>query len=122
VDGYGGQRHHQMAHQHRFVVAEHWKEGPDEGNWSDYDKTYGCEPDGSLFTPREGYVGPGASTGLSFWKAPFRQHFDGRIPAFTKEQLRQHSRVAREFLDQMAAHGWDRRRFFEKGLVIQPAV
>jgi hypothetical protein len=105
-------RYHQMAHQHRFVVAERGGQGPDGRNWDNYDKTYGRELDGSLFTSREGYVGPGANTGLPFWKAPFRQEFDGRVPPFTGEQLSRYTDVAREFLDHVAAKGWKTRRVF----------
>ena len=110
-----------MAHQHRFVVAERWSEGPDNRNWDDYDKTYGRELDGSLFTAGEGYVGPGANTGLPFWRAPFRQQFDGRVPVFTDEQLRTYRESARAFWEHMSAKGWSGRRFFAY-IVDEPGV
>jgi hypothetical protein len=105
-------RYHQMAHQHRFVVTDTWGQGPNGANWSDYDKTYGRELDGSLFTAREGYVGPGENTGLPFWEAPIRHQFNGYVPTFTEEQLRQYTQTAREFWEHVSAHGWDGRRFF----------
>jgi len=105
-------RYHQMAHQHRFVVTERRGQGPDERNWDEYDKTYGSELDGSLFTTGAGYFGPGANTSVPFWKAPFRQEFDGRAPTFTEEQLHKYSEVARAFLDHVAAKGWKAPRIF----------
>jgi len=105
-------RYHQLAHQHRFVVAERWGQGPDYRNWDDYDKTYGRELDGSLFSSAEGYAGPGEKVGLPFWKAPFHQQFDGRVPNFTEEQLLQYRQVAQAFRDHVAARGWSGRRFF----------
>jgi hypothetical protein len=120
-------RYHQMAHQHRFVVAERAGQGPDDGNWNDYDKTYGRELDGSLFTSKEGYAGPGENTGLPFWKAPFPQKYDSRVPSFTEEQLRQYGHAAQVFWDHMSSRGWDGRRFFayiidEPGVVDAPAA
>jgi hypothetical protein len=105
-------RYHQMAHQHRFVVMERRDRGPDERNWQDYDKTYGTILDGSLFTPQHGYFGPGENTGVTFWRAPFRQEFDGRVPDFTAEQLRSYTEGAKEFWVHLVAHHWDRRRIF----------
>ena len=114
-------RYHQMAHQHRFVVAERWSEGPNDRNWGDYDKTYGRELDGSLFTAAEGYVGPGANTGLPFWRAPFRQQYDGRVPALTDEQLNNYTQAARAFQEHMSAKGWSGRRFFAY-IVDEPGI
>ena len=105
-------RYHQMAHQHRFVVGDRRGRGPDERNWADYDKTYGTILDGSLFTTAEGYVGPGAATGVTFWRAPFAQAFDGRVPAFTDEQLRTYTAGAKAYREHLAARGWDARRIF----------
>jgi hypothetical protein len=105
-------RYHQMAHQHRFVATDTWGQGPNASNWSDYDKTYGTELDGSLFTAREGYVGPGENTGLPFWEAPIRHGFNGFVPIFTEEQLRQYTQEAREYWEHVSLRGWQKRRFF----------
>lgn len=105
-------RYHQMAHQHRFVVLERVSEGPNERNWSDYDKTYGTVLDGTLFTREHGYVGPGEKTGVTFWRAPFRQAFDGDVPNFTGAQLQKYSDGAKAFWGHVAANHWDRKRFF----------
>jgi len=121
-------RYHQMAHQHRFVVSERWGQGPDYRHWDDYDKTYGHELDGSLFTSAEGYFGPGENVGLPFWNAPFHQEFDGRVPVFTAEQLLRYTNVARDFWDHLSAKGWDvlgaglpARRFFAY-IIDEPGV
>ena len=103
-------------------------QGPDNRHWDDYDKTYGHELDGSLFTSAEGYFGPGEKIGLPFWKAPFHQEFDGRVPVFTAEQLLRYSGVAREFWNHLSAKGWDvsgagvpARRFFAY-IIDEPGV
>lgn len=105
-------RYHQMAHQHRFVVMERRGIGPDERNWHDYDETYGMILDGTLFTKEQGYVGPGVSTGVNFWRAPFGQQFDGRVPNFTEEQLGKYTEDSRAFWDHLTAHHWDGKRCF----------
>lgn len=105
-------RYHQMAHQHRFVVMERWGVGPDERDWDGYDKTYGHELDGSLFTAREGYFGPGENTGVSFWKSIFRQQYDGRVPSFTEQQLEGYASLARQFWEHITSRSWGKRRFF----------
>jgi len=105
-------RYHQMAHQHRFVVIERRGQGPDERNWADYDKTYGTVLDGSLFTSAHGYLGPGESTAVGFWRAPFDEAFDGMVPDFTPEQLHAYAEGARSYWDHLAAHQWDRKRIF----------
>jgi hypothetical protein len=105
-------RYHQMAHQHRFVVMERRNEGPDERNWRDYDKTYGTILDGTLFTRQRGYAGPGEKTGVPFWRAPFEQAFDGRVPKFTPEQLRDYAEGSRAYWEHLVAHHWDRKRIF----------
>ena len=105
-------RYHQMAHQHRFVVMERRGGGPDETNWDSYDRTYGTVLDGSLFTAAQGYAGPGANTGVTFWRAPFGQAFDGRVPEFTDEQLAAYTQGAKAYWEHLKARGWDSKRVF----------
>jgi hypothetical protein len=105
-------RYHQMAHQHRFVVIERRSIGPDERNWQDYDRTYGTILDGTLFTKDQGYIGPGAKTGVNFWRAPFRQAFDGHVPEFTTDQLQSYADAAKTFWDRLTTHHWNRKRIF----------
>ena len=105
-------RYHQMAHQHRFVIMERRGRGPDERKWADYKKTYGSVLDGSAFTAAQGYVGPGAGTGPTFWRGPFGQDFDGKVPNFSESQLENYANVAKSFRDQCKTNGWDRKRLF----------
>lgn len=105
-------RYHQMAHQHRFVITEREGAGPGLARLDDYDKTYGAVLDGTLFTPAQGYVGPGAGTGVAFWRAPFAQAYDGRVPDFTPEQLKRYADDARAFWEHVVARRWNDKRFF----------
>jgi len=105
-------RYHQMAHQHRFVISEREGAGPGLSNLADYDKTYGTLLDGTLFTAAQDYVGPGANTGIAFWRAPFAQAYDGKIPDFTQEKLKKYTDNAKTFWDHCVAKKWDQKRFF----------
>ena len=101
-----------MAHQHRFVISEREGRGPGLAQLADYDKTYGTLLDGTLFSAEKGYVGPGANTGIAFWRAPFAQAYDGKIPDFTPEQLTKYTDGARTFWQHAVAKKWDSKRFF----------
>lgn len=105
-------RYHQLAHVHRMVFAERDGEGPAFGDGGDYDAFYGPVFDGSLFTKARGYTGPGSGTGVSFYRAPFRQAFDGYAPDFDAASLAAYARTAREFRSHAARRGWTRTRFF----------
>ncbi len=105
-------RYHQMAHQHRFVISEREGRGPGLANLADYDKTYGTLLDGTLFSAQRGYVGPGANTGIAFWRAPFAQAYDGKIPDFTPDQLTKYTDDAKKFWEHCIAKKWDSKRFF----------
>lgn len=105
-------RYHQLAHRHRIVVAERDGEGPAFGDGGDYDAFYGPIFDGSLFTKANGYAGPGSGTGVAFYRAPFRQAYDGHAPDFDAASLAAYARAAREFKAHAAERGWTRTRFF----------
>jgi Domain of unknown function (DUF4091) len=105
-------RYHQLAHRHRMVVAERDGEGPAFGEGGDYDAFYGSLFDGSLFTKARGYTGPGSGTGVAFFRAPFKQAYDGHAPDFDAADLAAYARTARDFRKHAAERGWTRTRFF----------
>ncbi len=109
-------RYHQMAHRHRFVIAERFNVGPnpfrEKTGWANYDKTYGTLLDGSLFTKERGYYGPGEGVAVSFWRAPFFQRYNSSVPNFTKAQLAKYTEQAKAFWDHVVKKGWDKNRRF----------
>ncbi|MEO8055025.1 MAG: glycoside hydrolase domain-containing protein [Acidobacteriota bacterium] len=105
-------RVHQLAHQHRIVVAERHGEGPVFGAGGDWDDFYGAVLDGRLFTRAAGYSGPGDGIGVAVFPAPFRQAFDGHVPDFDAAALEAYARTAREFRALARAKGWNATRFF----------
>lgn len=112
--------YHQMAHQHRFVISD--REGRTAGpkfftQTELYDKAYGPILDGSLFTAANGYVGPGANTGATFWRAPFPEttrvdEKTGKFNDWTAEELKTYSDQAKIFWDHCVEKKWDKKRFF----------
>jgi hypothetical protein len=104
-------RYHQMAHQHRFVISERVEAGPSIRNMTDWLKAYTPVLDGSLFTEKEGYHGPGQNTGVSFFKAPFAQAYDSKVPDWTDAQLRDYADSMKNFWDVIVQHQWDKRRW-----------
>ncbi len=105
-------RYHQMAHQHRFVISERNGAGPSPENWNVYDKTYGSVLDGTCFTPEQGYTGPGQGTGVAFWRTPFAQSYDSKVPDFDDAKLKDYTDRAREFWEHCRKNKWENRRFF----------
>ena len=104
-------RYHQMAHQHRFVIAERVEAGPSIQNLSDWLQAYTPVLNGSLFTEKEGYYGPGQNTGVAFFKVPFAQGYDSKVPDWTGAQLRDYADNMKTFWDMVVAHQWDRKRW-----------
>lgn len=104
-------RYHQLAHAHRMVVQEREGAGPDFGT-PDWGTFYGAVLDGSLFTEARGYVGPGLGTGVSVFRAPFPQAFDGYAPDFDDTNLEAYRRLAAEFKRHASTRGWAKTRFF----------
>ncbi len=105
-------RYHQMAHQHRFVITERDGAGPSPEDWNVYDKTYGSLLNGTCFTPEQGYAGPGQGTGVAFWRAPFAQAYDSKVPDFDDEKLKNYTNRARVFWEHCVQNKWENRRFF----------
>ena len=130
-----------MAHAHRFLATHRAADGPipltSMGNWAtDLKQGFGndwslytpyVDPilSGELFTEAEGYVGPGAGVGPSFYPAPFPEYFygagdlhdlrwnlnayngslDGELTAVIKHN-------AAAFAAEARANGWQDVRFF----------
>lgn len=104
-------RYHQSAHAHRMVVQEREGAGPAFGT-PDWDTFYGSVLDGSLFTNARGYAGPGAGTGVPFFRAPIRQAYDGHAPDFDASDLAAYTRLAAAFGRRARERGWTKTRFF----------
>ncbi|MBI3830888.1 MAG: DUF4091 domain-containing protein [Planctomycetes bacterium] len=114
-------RYHQMAHQHRFEISD--REGRTAGpkffvQRDLYDKAYGAILDGALFTPENGYVGPGANTGVTFWRAPFPEvngrvdEKTGKMKDWTDAELQTYTEQAKAFWEHCVEKKWDKKRFF----------
>ena len=88
-----------------------WKPGPSIRNLADWLKAYTPVLDGSLFTEKEGYHGPGQNTGVPFFKAPFAQAYDSKVPDWTDAQLRDYADSMKNFWDIVVQHRWDKRRW-----------
>jgi hypothetical protein len=113
-------RYHQMAHQHRFQISD--REGRTAGpkfftQTELYDKSYGTILDGTLFTQENGYVGPGASTGVNFWRAPFPEVFRSeekthKFIDWNASELQAYTDQAKIFWEHCVQKKWDKKRFF----------
>ena len=104
-------RYHQMAHQHRFIISERVGAGPTLNTPAElelYFKAYTPVLNGSLFTAKENYVGPGENTGPTFFKVPFPEV---GIRHFTDAQLQTYTRQLRAFWDGVVKNGWDKKRW-----------
>ena len=112
-------RYHQMAHQHRFEISDREPYGPKFFLQTDlYDKAYGSILDGTLFTKENGYIGPGANTGVNFWRAPFPE-ITGRVDEKTNKfrdwnasELQTYTEQAKVFWEHCVQKKWDKKRFF----------
>jgi hypothetical protein len=49
---------------------------------------------------------------VNFWRAPFAEAYDGRVPNFTAEQLAKYTEGSKEFWAHVMAHHWEGKRFF----------
>jgi hypothetical protein len=117
------QRYHQMAHQHRFEISDREGRGPKFFVQPElYDKAYGPILDGTLFTKENGYVGPGANTGVSFWRAPFGE-VNRCVPTksdpnkyeftpWTDAELSNYTAQAKQYWAHCVEKKWDKKRFF----------
>ena len=103
--------YHQMAQQHRFAIMEREECAAIWPNKEKYAETFGQVLDGKLFTKEQGYRGPGEGVGPSFWRAPFGQWYNGKVPAFTQAQLDKYTATAKEFWALVKEKGWDKKRF-----------
>jgi hypothetical protein len=112
-----------LAHQHRMVFIERLgalpgpsltNPEPDPGAWDDHDAAFGPALDGSLFSARSGYVGPGADTPVTVWRAPWPQLWNGRVDEVLGEEVfARHEALARHFGQHAADERWgERTRFF----------
>ena len=104
-------RYHQMAHQHRLVISERAGAGPSIANLDDWTRAYSGVLDGSLFTPAQGYHGPGAGTGVTFFKVPFPQAYDSKVPDWTPSQLKYYADNMKQFWNLVTQHGWQGKRW-----------
>lgn len=130
-------RYLQMAHAHRFTAFHRPGNGPvpldEEGrpadrfsmrwsdDWSLFSPYIAPILDGTLFTDAEGYRGPGAGAGPTFFPAPFVEAFYG---AALRTHLQEHDgRIDPELLETIEANatafwrevqrqGWEDVRWF----------
>jgi hypothetical protein len=112
----------QLAHQHRAVFIERLPRPPgpapdnpepDPQAWDDFDAAYAGALSGELFTPAQGYLGPGLNTPVSAWRTPWPQpwseHLDGPLTDAELDRLRAQ---ARAFEQHALDRGWTRTRLF----------
>jgi hypothetical protein len=120
VDGYGEmygfakwdifKRYYQMAHQHRFVVAERQEWAPKD--WKRYDEKYEGILNGKLFTKEENYYGPGEGVGVPFWIVPFPQDNFGGVRKLTDKDINKIYENAKNIWEHFKSKGWDKKRLF----------
>jgi hypothetical protein len=105
------QCYQQLAHAHRAVFVERVREAP--RSWDDYDLAHGPALDGTLFTPRHGYDGPGQGAPVTVWRTPWPQRYDGRLERPLPEaEIASYEQLAEAWDRHAAEKGWDRVRFF----------
>jgi hypothetical protein len=101
----------QLAHAHRAVFVERKRSPPDA--WGDYDQAHGPALDGTLFTPRRGYHGPGQGAPVSVWRTPWPQRYDGRLERpLSEAEVAAYERLAGAWDRHVSEQGWDRVRTF----------
>ncbi len=131
-------RYLQMAHAHRFLATHRAENGPLprtatgapadrlearwDGDWDLYTPYVAPVLSGELFTEAEGYAGPRAGVGPSFFPAPFIEKFFGA--SSIKDHLDAHGgSMDPELIDTLRANaaafwaeaqrnGWQDKRFF----------
>ena len=133
----------QMGHAHRFLPLaregggpyplskdgrrDSWHRNAIWSNFEEWNKYYGQILDGSLFTPENGYVGPGVKTPPSFFIAPFAEgsltgggtnmtkYLDagsGNISNLSVADKQYYTECAKAFWDNLKSKGWDKTRVF----------
>lgn len=130
-------RYLQMAHAHRFLATHRAENGPlpltpsgepadrfdkEWAGWSLYTPYVDPILKGTLFTEAEGYRGPCAGQGPTFFPAPFIEAFYGagatnlyleqRHGHFELAQLNTWRNNAAAFWREVEANGWQNVRFF----------
>jgi hypothetical protein len=105
------QCYQQLAHAHRATFVERVRAAPD--GWADYDLAHGPALDGSLFTHRYGYAGPGQGVPVPVWRTPWPQLHDGRLQRpLPQDEVANYERLAKAWDRHAREMRWDRTRYF----------
>jgi len=103
----------QFAHRHRLVFVERAGDVPTGATLADYARIYGPALDGTLFTPANGYDGPGQGAPVAVWRTPWRQAIDGTVAnALPERAVTRLEGLARDWAALASRQGWRDTRWF----------
>ena len=101
-----------MAHKHRMVFIERLSVKADQ-SWADYNKVYDPVLSGSLFTEKNGYVGPGKQTPVGIWRTPWPQEFNARVKQpLSDQQINKYELLANKWQENIDQNNWDQTDYF----------
>ena len=104
----------QLAHAHRSTFLERNPEVPKtEVQWRSYQKHYGAMLDGSLFSEKNSYIGPGQNTPVSVWRTPWPQPYDMQLQSpLSYVEIRQYESKALKWHQIVTENDWTNTRWF----------
>ncbi len=103
----------QMAHKHRMVFIERIAKPLSSEQIETYANIIDPAMTGELFTPEQGYIGPGTNTPVSIWRTPWPQTIDGaNFNNITNDDIQNFEVLARQWHQLTTQRGWSVDNYF----------